>query len=107
MTHLLTDFLAARLTGVAGMKADFLHLRGPFRVVVSAPARLAMMLLPEVHHFMHQRGERFPHGPVQEVLRVHRNLVGAIRAAYFPEAFCPVIAERPPTTSLQGDQAAP
>ena len=27
-----------------------------------------MMLLPEVHHFMNQRGECFLHRPIQKVL---------------------------------------
>jgi hypothetical protein len=54
--HLLPGVLAAGLAGVGRDQADGTHVPGPFLVVVATPGRLAEMVLPEMGHFMNERG---------------------------------------------------
>ena len=74
--HLLAGFLAARLAGVGGDKADLPHFGGPLAVVVAVPRGLAEMVLPEVHHLVHERGQRFGRRAAGEVGRVQGDFVG-------------------------------
>ena len=105
MRHLLADFLAARLAGVGGNEADLPHLGGPWLVVVATPRRLALMVLPQMHHLVHERGQRFRGRAGGEVGRVQGDFVGdLLRVGNAGEALA---REIPVSTlvPLHGDQA--
>lgn len=76
MGHVLPHLLAARLAGIGGHQADRVHLGCPFLVVVTGAGRLAKMVLPEMHHLMHQGGQALLGGTVAEVRRIEGNLIG-------------------------------
>src|SRR5690606_20947192 len=56
--------LRAAFGAVGGrLKADGLHLGRPLAVMIAAAPWYPAMMLPEVHHLMHKRGEDFVHRP--------------------------------------------
>ena len=74
--HVLTGFLAADHAVVGRLQPDRLHLRGPFLVVIAARAWLAVHVLPEVNHLVHERlAGLLVLGLVDEGIRIERQLV--------------------------------
>jgi len=71
MRNVLPRLLASRFSRVGRHKPHLHHLVSPLPVVITAPAGLAEILLPEVAHFMHERGVPL------DVLTVHEVRVDA------------------------------
>ena len=103
--YLLAGFLAAGLAGVGGDQADLPHFGRPFLVVVAGARRLAVMVLPEMHHFMHQRREHLGGRPAGEVGGVEGDFVRhLLRVGEAGEALAGEIAVGS-LVPLHGDQA--
>jgi hypothetical protein len=51
------------------------HPVGPFAIVIAAAARLAVMVLPQMRHFMGEGGQHFRDRAVVEMARIERDLV--------------------------------
>ena len=75
VAHMLPGALATRTTGVGWFQANGFHLVGPLSVVIGGLARLAVMMLPKMDHFVRERREDFVHAPPGEVHGIHGNLV--------------------------------
>jgi hypothetical protein len=103
MTYAVAGLIAALLTGAARLQADLFHTRGPFAIVIAATAGRAVMVLPQMHHFMGEGGEHVRGGAVVEVTWIERDLVSehAVRAA---EAVAGEVAIRA-VAALERDQA--
>jgi hypothetical protein len=68
-------------------EADGIHLCGPLLVMVAAPTRLAVVLLPLMHHLMHDGRDDFAIGAIEKRARVQRNFVDDFVTAAVAEAF--------------------
>src|SRR3954454_21204473 len=76
IAHMVAGFLAALLAGAAGLKAYEFHPFGPLAIVIAAATWFAVMVLPQMHHFMGEGGQHFHHRMIVKVAWVERNLVG-------------------------------
>jgi hypothetical protein len=86
MAHGLPGFLPSHLAGAAGLQTDLPHFGRPLPVMVTAPRRLPVGLLPNMRHFMGKRREdHFVSAPGKSV-RVEGELMngGLIDAAVKP-----------------------
>ena len=103
MMHAVAGFLAAFFAGSGGLQTDRLHAFGPFAVMIAAAAGLAVMVLPQMRHFMGEGGQHFGDRAVVEMARIERDLVGHEPVA----AAEPVAGEIPVSAiaALQRDQA--
>ncbi len=86
VAHLLPRLLAAWLSSVGGNQPKRTHLHGPFLVVVAGARRLAVVMLPEVGHLMHQGGEDFGGRPAAEVGGIQRNFIRGLAAIHGAKA---------------------
>jgi len=60
--------------------------------VISAPARFPVVCLPQMNHFMHQRGEDLFIRSTLENIRVQRDLIRFLIASAMPELLGPKVA---------------
>src|SRR5688572_26420491 len=86
MADVLACLLATGSGGVRRDETDRLHHRRPFLVVVAGARGLAEVMLPQMHHLMHERGEVLLGGARPEMRRVEGNLIGSLPAVQGAEA---------------------
>jgi len=73
--HAVAGTFAARLPGTGRHQAYAFHLRGPFGIVIAPPAGLAVVMLPEMHHLMHQGLQAMQHPKRGEIVRIDGDFV--------------------------------
>src|SRR6266702_517943 len=78
MRHFLSGFFRARLSGCGGKKADFVHFRCPLFIMVALTRRLAIVVLPQMYHFMDQGCEYLDWFLSSKVDRVQCDLIGYV-----------------------------
>jgi hypothetical protein len=74
--HFLSGFLAACLAGGGGDQADLAHFGCPLSVMVAFAWGCAVVVLPEVAHFVCQGGQDFIRGTGGEQGRVEGDFIG-------------------------------
>lgn len=103
VAHALAGLPAADFAGVRGDKADADHQLRPFLIVVALLGDVPEMVLPQVHHFMRERGQRF-FVTQTEVQRIECDLVRVDHAVERLELLVTEVAHRS-RLALEGDQA--
>ena len=77
VSHLLAGLFPTDCAGVGRLQPDLLHLQRPLLVVITARRGLAMLVLPDVRHFVRERRRDLLVATTDEVVGVERQLVPA------------------------------
>jgi hypothetical protein len=85
VAHPVANALAARGTGRRRSEPEFIHLPRPLLVVIAASPGLALFLLPQVRHLVHQRRSHVARWTALEIGRVQADLVGRFLVVFPPQ----------------------